>query len=77
MKGILGYSEGAMTAATLILEERRRWEEHGTPRRIKVSHLIQLRVNSSDTVLVRRLLRRVASRSSQWRLSAVPPCRRV
>ncbi|KAI5459310.1 serine hydrolase FSH [Mariannaea sp. PMI_226] len=33
--GILGYSEGAMTAATLILEERRRWEEEGRPRRIK------------------------------------------
>ncbi|RFU26057.1 hypothetical protein B7463_g10268, partial [Scytalidium lignicola] len=33
--GILGYSEGATTAATLILEERRRWEEEGIPRRIK------------------------------------------
>ncbi|KAF7556679.1 hypothetical protein G7Z17_g1247 [Cylindrodendrum hubeiense] len=33
--GILGYSEGAMTAATLILEERRRWEEEGIPRHIK------------------------------------------
>ncbi|KAM4060954.1 serine hydrolase (FSH1) domain-containing protein [Hirsutella rhossiliensis] len=35
IEGILGYSEGAMAAATLILEERRRWEENGTPRRIK------------------------------------------
>ncbi|KAK7431024.1 hypothetical protein QQZ08_002554 [Neonectria magnoliae] len=33
--GILGYSEGATTAATLVLEERRRFEKDGTPRRIK------------------------------------------
>ncbi|PNY26862.1 uncharacterized protein TCAP_03220 [Tolypocladium capitatum] len=33
--GILGYSEGATAAATLILEEARRWEEEGRPRRIK------------------------------------------
>ncbi|KAF3352635.1 hypothetical protein VD0004_g7881 [Verticillium dahliae] len=32
--GILGYSEGATIAATAILEERRRWEEEGIPRRI-------------------------------------------
>ncbi|RDA94904.1 hypothetical protein CP533_0191 [Ophiocordyceps camponoti-saundersi (nom. inval.)] len=35
IEGVLGYSEGAMTAATLILEEKRRSEELGTPRRIK------------------------------------------
>ncbi|ORY63394.1 serine hydrolase FSH [Pseudomassariella vexata] len=33
--GVLGYSEGATTAASLILEERRRWQEEGRPRRIK------------------------------------------
>lgn len=36
-QGILGYSEGATVASTLVLEERRRWEEEGIPRRIKVS----------------------------------------
>ena len=36
-QGILGYSEGATTAASLILEERDRWEKQGRPRRIKVS----------------------------------------
>ncbi|KJZ74255.1 hypothetical protein HIM_06261 [Hirsutella minnesotensis 3608] len=35
IEGILGYSEGAMTAATLILEEKLRWESQGVPRRIK------------------------------------------
>ncbi|KAF4470999.1 ef-hand calcium-binding domain-containing [Fusarium albosuccineum] len=35
--GILGYSEGATTAATLVLEERRRFEEEGIPRRIKAA----------------------------------------
>ncbi|PHH89776.1 hypothetical protein CDD83_5287 [Cordyceps sp. RAO-2017] len=33
--GVLGYSEGAMTAATLILEEKRKFEEEGIPRRLK------------------------------------------
>ncbi|KAK7731779.1 hypothetical protein SLS53_008600 [Cytospora paraplurivora] len=33
--GILGYSEGATTASTLILEERRRAQLNGRPRRIK------------------------------------------
>ncbi|RYP03313.1 hypothetical protein DL765_010540 [Monosporascus sp. GIB2] len=33
--GILGYSEGATVAATLILEESRRLQEEGRPRRIK------------------------------------------
>ncbi|KAG5953603.1 hypothetical protein E4U53_004559 [Claviceps sorghi] len=33
--GILGYSEGATVAASLILEEKRRFEEEGRPRRIK------------------------------------------
>ncbi|KAG5984185.1 hypothetical protein E4U55_005798 [Claviceps digitariae] len=32
--GILGYSEGATVAASLILEEKRRFEEEGRPRRI-------------------------------------------
>ncbi|UKZ60967.1 uncharacterized protein TrAtP1_002240 [Trichoderma atroviride] len=32
---ILGYSEGATTAATLILEEQRLFREQGRPRRIK------------------------------------------
>ncbi|KAH7254805.1 hypothetical protein FSOLCH5_011219 [Fusarium solani] len=35
--GILGYSEGAATAASLVLEERRRFEEKGIPRRIKAA----------------------------------------
>jgi hypothetical protein len=38
-KGILGYSEGAVTAATLVSEELRRWKEDGRPRRIKVKAL--------------------------------------
>ncbi|KAG6017862.1 hypothetical protein E4U54_001776 [Claviceps lovelessii] len=33
--GILGYSEGATVAASLILEEKHRSEENGRPRRIK------------------------------------------
>ncbi|KAI1864341.1 uncharacterized protein JN550_008898 [Neoarthrinium moseri] len=36
--GILGYSEGAILASTLILEEQRRLEEEGIPRRIKVGY---------------------------------------
>ncbi|KAJ4387498.1 hypothetical protein N0V93_008091 [Gnomoniopsis smithogilvyi] len=35
IEGILGYSEGATTAATLILEERRLWDVEKRPRRIK------------------------------------------
>ncbi|KAH8655790.1 serine hydrolase FSH [Xylariales sp. PMI_506] len=35
IEGIIGYSEGATMAATLILEEQRRFEEEGTPRRLK------------------------------------------
>ncbi|KAB2571686.1 putative duf341 domain containing protein [Lasiodiplodia theobromae] len=37
IEGILGYSEGATTAASLVLEERRRFEEYGIPRRIKAA----------------------------------------
>ncbi|KAK7699741.1 hypothetical protein SLS57_012317 [Botryosphaeria dothidea] len=37
IEGILGYSEGATTAASLILEECRRAEKHGIPRRIKAA----------------------------------------
>lgn len=33
--GILGYSEGATIAASLILEEKRRLLEEGIPRNIK------------------------------------------
>ncbi|KAK2595359.1 hypothetical protein QQS21_006895 [Conoideocrella luteorostrata] len=33
--GVLGYSEGATVAASLILEEKRRFEQEGRPRRIK------------------------------------------
>lgn len=36
IQGILGYSEGAIIASSVILEERRRWEEEGIPRRLKV-----------------------------------------
>lgn len=35
----MGYSEGATVSASLILEERRRLEEEGRPRRIKVRTL--------------------------------------
>lgn len=35
IEGILGYSEGATVAATLILEERRLFETEGRPRRLK------------------------------------------
>ncbi|KAI1459253.1 serine hydrolase-domain-containing protein [Annulohypoxylon moriforme] len=33
--GLIGYSEGAMMAASICAEENRRWEERGIPRRIK------------------------------------------
>ncbi|OTB06982.1 hypothetical protein M426DRAFT_71931 [Hypoxylon sp. CI-4A] len=33
--GLIGYSEGAMMAASICAEENRRWEEMGVPRRIK------------------------------------------
>ncbi|KAI0144039.1 serine hydrolase-domain-containing protein [Hypoxylon sp. NC0597] len=33
--GLIGYSEGAMMAASICAEENRRWEESGIPRRIK------------------------------------------
>ncbi|KAF7504995.1 hypothetical protein GJ744_001516 [Endocarpon pusillum] len=35
IEGLLGYSGGAAMAATIVLEERRRWEDEGRPRRIK------------------------------------------
>ncbi|KAL7928958.1 serine hydrolase FSH [Trichoderma chlorosporum] len=35
IEGILGYSEGATTAASLILEEQRLFREEGRPRHIK------------------------------------------
>ncbi|ROV97403.1 hypothetical protein VMCG_06948 [Cytospora schulzeri] len=35
IEGVLGYSEGATTAATLILEERKRAQQYGRQRRIK------------------------------------------
>lgn len=34
---VLGYSEGAVIAAGIVLEEKRRWEESGRERRIRVS----------------------------------------
>ncbi|KAL7623019.1 hypothetical protein AAE478_006698 [Parahypoxylon ruwenzoriense] len=37
--GLIGYSEGAMMAASICAEENRRWEESGTPRRIKAVNL--------------------------------------
>jgi hypothetical protein len=33
--GVCAYSEGTVVASTMILEEQRRFEEDGTPRRIK------------------------------------------
>ncbi|KAG5950605.1 hypothetical protein E4U53_004769 [Claviceps sorghi] len=35
IEGILGFSEGAVTAASAILEEKRLWEEEGIPRQLK------------------------------------------
>ncbi|KAH8891528.1 duf341 domain-containing protein [Thozetella sp. PMI_491] len=40
IEGILGYSEGAATAATIVLAERNRWESEGRPRRIKRAILL-------------------------------------
>lgn len=34
-QGLIGYSEGSMIAASLIIEEQRRRKEHGTRRRIE------------------------------------------
>ncbi|KAL1954583.1 hypothetical protein VTO42DRAFT_918 [Malbranchea cinnamomea] len=50
-QGILGYSEGASLAATFVLEERRRWEEEGRPRRIKV-RLFPIHRGSSRPILI-------------------------
>lgn len=33
--GLMGYSEGSLVAATLILDEQRMFEKSGRPRRIK------------------------------------------
>ena len=35
--GIIGYSEGAILAGSLLAEENKRWEAKGIPRHIKVS----------------------------------------
>ncbi|KAG6006661.1 hypothetical protein E4U21_006806 [Claviceps maximensis] len=35
IEGILGFSEGAVAAASAILEEKRLWEEEGIPRQLK------------------------------------------
>ncbi|KAK8151300.1 serine hydrolase FSH [Phyllosticta citrichinensis] len=35
IEGILGYSEGATVAATMIFEEKRLWERYGRPRKLK------------------------------------------
>ncbi|KAK0624156.1 serine hydrolase FSH [Immersiella caudata] len=37
---IIGYSEGAMVAASLVVEEARRFQMYGTPRRIKFAIFI-------------------------------------
>jgi hypothetical protein len=36
--GIMGYSEGAMVAASVLAEEEQKWLESGVLRRIKVTH---------------------------------------
>ena len=36
VEGVVGYSEGAMIAATMLFDEQRRFEETGRPRRLKV-----------------------------------------
>lgn len=64
-QGILGYSEGATTAATLILEERRRCESEGRPRRIKVSrtsHLVDPLLFSPSGVRTKELSRLTRTR---------------
>ncbi|KAG5972446.1 hypothetical protein E4U58_006554 [Claviceps cyperi] len=38
IKGILGFSEGATVAASVILEEKRLWEEEGVSRQLKASN---------------------------------------
>ncbi|TWU77264.1 hypothetical protein ED733_003223 [Metarhizium rileyi] len=35
IQGILGFSEGAVAAASVILEEKRLWEEEGIPRQLQ------------------------------------------
>lgn len=42
--GIIGYSEGAMLAGSLLAEENKRWEEKGITRRLKVSSISKARV---------------------------------
>lgn len=34
--GIIGYSEGAMVAATMLVDQERRFRQHGQPRRLKM-----------------------------------------
>jgi hypothetical protein len=45
--GILGYSEGAMVGASVVLEEGQKWLENGVLRRIKVSSTICYKLRSS------------------------------
>jgi hypothetical protein len=40
---ILGYSEGAMLAASILYEEHENWVKHKVPRRIKASHTVPSR----------------------------------
>lgn len=75
--GLIGYSEGAMMAASICAEENRRWEESGVPRRIKVclSQIYSFLPNSvretwrtvtnksAFNSAVRHILRRVAATS--------------
>ncbi|GAB0143746.1 hypothetical protein EsHS_00004252 [Epichloe bromicola] len=35
IEGILGFSEGAVAASSVIVEEKRQWEEEGIPRQLK------------------------------------------
>ena len=36
VEGIVGYSEGAMIAATMMFDQERRFQESGEPRSLKV-----------------------------------------
>lgn len=46
---ILGYSEGAMLAASILYEENSRWLKHKVPRRLKVSSRV-FRPISRETI---------------------------
>lgn len=54
--GILGYSEGATVAATVLLEEKKRFEEEGIPRTLKCAVFFAgwppIRTGGGDPILV-------------------------